>query len=429
MRMRKLGKGQQITFIGPKEIQNTIYELIGTKSKKITVSDILRWSMAETCKETQKSIGLWYIQGVRHQQQSAIRKAIGEAVLTPETARAFLDQEAHSLRERYGGNRNVFKVDETGFTHEEVENMKKIRNRCNEIGGIKGLRAGASMQEEQERELSPEAERQVQIERPPEMEALSHKLSASLKELVETGVFPAKTPGFVPAFTIFNKTSAAAFGFSTDEAWSADLLVTSDFATTVIHHLRKYKNQDHWIRPVHWIVSTVRHPGKYLIISPFEANKMIPRIRDSSLVNLHVYSPRVSRSMSSLDSLTEFSFQQDEDLAASYASPITQLCLNFFSGQLYLEDRETYLEICKFLGITPSVLDKSSARIGLDGFVHPEDRPLFGDFFENCKFQKSPIPFLMEILKMRRKGLGVDESEMGRILGGRILSDSEFQQE
>ncbi|RPA78277.1 hypothetical protein BJ508DRAFT_329403 [Ascobolus immersus RN42] len=435
MRMRKLGKGQSVVFLAPREIQQSIREQM-QENRPIAVRDILRWSMTETCKETKRSIGLWYIQGVRHQQQSANHKAIGDAPLTSTSAMAFLDKEAHGLEERYGGARYAFKADESKFTAEEVQNMKEIKQRCKELG-VEGYKATGALQEEQERELSPEAERQVQVERPPRMEPLVHKLSPSLKELVETGIFPATgvDSGFIPAFSILDKTTAVKYGFGDEDVWPKHLLATTDFATTVVQPLRKFKNQDHWLRPVHWIISSIRHSNHLLIISPFEANIMLPKIRDSPFVNLHIYSARVTRSLHNLDSLLRFPINRNgSDIVntSAFLPQKTTTFLNLFAGQLYIRDAQHYYFLCQLLGIAPATIEKDNpARVALDGFINPEDRHLIWPpflFKEICKFDRSPVPFLMEVLKMRRKGLGVDGSDMGRIFTGGIILEREFKE-
>jgi hypothetical protein len=67
MRMRKLGHGQAITFIVPKEIETKIYERTGKHlSVPIEVADVLSWLIGETWSDLRRSMPLWAVQGQRY---------------------------------------------------------------------------------------------------------------------------------------------------------------------------------------------------------------------------------------------------------------------------------------------------------------------------------------------------------------------------
>ena len=87
------------------------------------------------------------------------------------------------------------------------------------------------------------------------------------------------------------------------EAWPVHLLVTVDFARTV--HPLETRDLDSFLRPVHWIVSGKSHNTvDYVVLSPFEAHALLPSMRQHKIVALHVYSPRVSMSMRTLEDLS-----------------------------------------------------------------------------------------------------------------------------
>ncbi len=73
MRMRKLGKGQSVTFLITQEIQERIRSCAGIgPDAHLAVADALLWSIHETWIDTEKCIPLWAVQGFRHQRQETI---------------------------------------------------------------------------------------------------------------------------------------------------------------------------------------------------------------------------------------------------------------------------------------------------------------------------------------------------------------------
>jgi hypothetical protein len=59
MRLRKLGHGQSITFIVPKEIATKVRELtVKSVYSPITVYNVICWSISETWQDLRRSIPL-----------------------------------------------------------------------------------------------------------------------------------------------------------------------------------------------------------------------------------------------------------------------------------------------------------------------------------------------------------------------------------
>jgi hypothetical protein len=105
MRMRKLGQGQTVVFCIPQEIQSSIIEVRpGNECAKITVADVLLWSIFETHEETRRSMPLWTVQGerfVRHERIWSSIKKDGVTSLSKAHAEKLLDEEAQSIDHRY----------------------------------------------------------------------------------------------------------------------------------------------------------------------------------------------------------------------------------------------------------------------------------------------------------------------------------------
>ncbi|KAF9769646.1 hypothetical protein IL306_012919 [Fusarium sp. DS 682] len=214
MRMRKLGKGQSVEFCVPWEIEQKIIRLKPQEKagrREITISDVLSWVITETCLDLRKAIPLWLNQGVRFSRQQVFwSQKQGDAV--SRWAEQFLEEEAQTLDQRYrprNGPINLYSfLDGAGASM-----TKELRARCDEFG-LTELHT-ASLQEEQERELSPETEQERQVERPPAAEPETHFVSQSLKDWILKGsssiditLFQAEHK---PAFQTLNNTSAAQY--------------------------------------------------------------------------------------------------------------------------------------------------------------------------------------------------------------------------
>ena len=433
MRMRKLGKGQSVMFCAPKEVERKILQCTGkSDDSNIEVADVLRWSIQETCTSTKKCVPLWAIQGIRHQRRQLAWSdslQIEESRAT-DAAKRLLEPEAQSLEERYGcGGQGLEEQlllregDDESFG-ERKEYIKAIRDKCHDFG-IRSFNS-AKLQEEQERELSPENEKERQVERPPPAKALEHYVHADLRRFVQAGILDRTSAAFQPAFGVFEQTSAGKH--FEKAAWPAHLLVTRDFARTVEvsrdHHL------DEFLRPVHWIV-TCSHIGTAngltdaVILSPYEANELLPLIRSQKAVTLHIYSPRVNLSVRPLE---ELSFCAIPPVPQTWSVQPFVMELNLFAGQLYLSSYDEYLALCQFLGLA-SCKPQRGVRVKDDGFVEPADRAVQDvAMARECRFRQSPVDFLRALMALRRKGLDFRKSHMGAVLHGELLVKARFEE-
>ena len=104
---------------------------------------------------------------------------------------------------------------------------------------------------------------------------------------------------------------------------------------------------DDYFRPVNWVL-TSKHASspitELLIISQYEVNQLISDItHPSSAVLLHIYEPRVTRAMSSVDSTTVLPLSSATQNWLKL-SPSLRQQLHLFAGQLYINTYEEYLE-------------------------------------------------------------------------------------
>lgn len=433
MRMRKLGLGQSVTFFASPEIQRRIRQIRDMASQdSLKVLDVLVWSITETWLDLRKSVPLWATQGIRHQKQEVIWQrsiAGGNKKLknmdTTELDR-YLEDEAQTLRQRYAPKRGAsqnehFELKELNDPdlHPRRDQLCLIREKCRERNMIS--LESAALQEEQERELSPELERETQVQRPHPKEPASHKVEACVRTFVTDGYFTTgeKDRGFLPAFTAFQD-SAAAKLFNPRQ-FPCEIYVTADFTRTVV--VTKNHVSDLYQRPVHWVVISrkcVNRSGQkaMVIMSPWEVNVLYDKLKMSKHVTLHQYIARKNLAFPSLDDLTLFTLPRLPEDWTHPAALVIQL--NLFAGQLWLNSYDQYIELCRFLGLSYKV-SGDEKMIGADGFEGRTRRN------PDCVFTESPVTFLKIVLGIRTDAQGMKRTDLGRITRGEILREEDFE--
>lgn len=385
-------------------------------SNHVQVSDVLHWCMVETCISNRNNIPIWAKQGISYQRRHLAYQDIQSFDVFPLLLR---EEEAKTLDERFGVRESsedvLFGPVPLELERKEKE-MGEIRKMC-ALFDVKSLH-GAHAQEEQERELSYEIELEQEVQRPPRREPLGHHIHPDVVELVEQGVIKDNSAGFMSAFKSLLQTSARN---DYENSWSPGLYATNDFIETV--KKTSDSQADEFLRPVHWVLST--NAGNELVImSPYEVNELIPRIRRSGSVNLHIYSPKVTKGMRSF--LEDWSSWAISPPLHPLPGPLLDE-LNIFAGQLYLKDYKAYEEMCGFLGLYLGELptDKD-VKIHSDGFVENSIRSDLGMEIYS-PFSKSPVTFLGKLMEFRRKGQDYLATHSGQILHGRLLTEQDFE--
>ncbi|KAF8127616.1 hypothetical protein EV363DRAFT_1452213 [Boletus edulis] len=409
MRMRKLGHGHSVMFFAPLEIDRRIRSVAGkVPLDAIDTMDILQWTIRESCDDIQQRAPHWVQQGMDHTSRYAAWTGFCRDELSSEAlSNKWLQPEAKRLEDLYGPHKTS---DCALVTHPD------IRQRCTELGII-SIR-DVSMDEEQEREVVHEVERERQVERPPKVPPATHSIHPDVVVFVKTGIVPTASKGFSRAFETLDATSAAA---NEAHIWSPYVLTTTDFQKTV----RSSNKMDDYLRPVMWVVSGKRARNDALVIlSPYEANHLLSEIRSSNKVHLHVYTPRTTQSMKSCDDLALYN---TPTVPTGWTpSPLLMDQLNVFSGQLYLQGYETYIRLCRFLCVhTKDMQDAEEIEVGCDGFILPNNRPQHLHW-SVYSFQTTPLDSLRMLMGIRRKGMRFAPTHMGKLLDGRLLSEDDF---
>ncbi|KIK90485.1 hypothetical protein PAXRUDRAFT_14327 [Paxillus rubicundulus Ve08.2h10] len=411
MRMRKLGHGHSVMFFAPREVDQSIRSVSSKDDTDvIDAADILRWTILETCEEIQHRAPQWAQQGVDHASRyDAWSSYCGNEFTSQQLAEAWLQPEAKSLETLYAPAQSDGQLD----TSDPL-----IQQRLADLGipyiGLSG------MDEEQEREVVYEIEQENQPERPPKLPVESHRLHHDVETFVQLGSIPQGSTAFLKVFESLKNTSAA---FTEPDRWTDGVFATADFCNTV--KLGPGAKADEYLRAVNWVISShVVQPPILVVVSPYEAHQLLPKIRFSKTVHLHIYTPRTVQSMRPCDDLKLYSIPAVPDTWTASLFPQVVDHLNVFAGQLYLRDYKTYIQLCRFLCLQARDLEADGDfTIQSDGFIKPEDRPprALGSF------QESPIPSLKKLFGLRTKGMLYAPTHMGKILDAQLLTEDDFR--
>ncbi|EQB48641.1 hypothetical protein CGLO_12121 [Colletotrichum gloeosporioides Cg-14] len=421
MRMRKLGKGQSVVFCVPNEIQQKISLLSHVQNPtEIDVSDVLEWAVSETFVDLHRGIWLWANQGRRHQRHRLLWQEVyvdGSTTFNASHAEKFLEEEAQTLESRY---RPVQRDSEELNHSSDNAHVDPITERLLSFGGIDS--DSSTFREEQERELSPEIEQEREIQRPPPASPRQHSIHRDIRTLISDGILPPGSKAWMPAFISLGNTSASSH-FRV-ENFPQRILVTKDFVQTIIPKLPSCQQyvSDLFQRSVQWILTRASEGGVIdiaMVISPHEAQELLPDIKRSNFVSLHLYAPRPNLGFTPLDALDLYTVPRRPVTWSLPQSSTTEL--NLFSGQLYFKSVEEYLSACEFLGLSPGLgePDTHDATMSIDEHAETQDSSMY-DF---------GLVHFMRILmmKIRRNCDSIDKSHVGRILDSTSLSAEDFE--
>jgi hypothetical protein len=405
MRMRQLGKGQSVMFFAPGEVDRRIRRLIpeGHDSENgVCVIDILRWAMHETCWDIAHHLPHWAQQGVNHHRRFSAYK---EYSLTEDLGvlkNSWLQPESKTLEEMY---EPVSRAQGAVFSP-EINDIPSLRERLEYLGVTRLI--DVRMAEEQEREVNHEVELERHAELPPKVFPAGHIICDEIRNFVSTGILGEPSRHIIPLFAPTGIDEA----LNLTERWSPSPLATTDFAITTrnssITHLTAY------LRPVNWILTSgVGKTSVAIVISPYEANELLPTIRNSGKVQLHIYAPRVTSSMRSFSDLKFYSIPESPEEKWTVAAHI-RTELDLFAGQLYFDSEKEYRRVCVLLAL--HMAHPGATRIEVDGFVSPAYRTGL-----SSPLSTSAIAMFKRLTGLRTKGMGFGGTDLGRVLDARPL--------
>lgn len=256
-------------FCGPPEIDRKIMEIACAHGRRsIKVYDVLYWSMEETITNTKKLLPIWVKQGIGYQKR--LKAYDGVEQRFPE---GLLEQESKSLEEHYGfASADGESIDCIRRHAEATGDLKRILEKCQEFEMTEF--GGATMQEEQERELAHEVECERENEVPPKVDPVEPRLSDEVRQFIKSGrlrqaINQQSSTDIIPAFSVIERTSANTHWQR--NAFSSRLLATSDFCDVIATG-----RTDDFLRPVNWIVSSPVEPIM-VVMSSYEVNLLLAR--------------------------------------------------------------------------------------------------------------------------------------------------------
>ncbi|KIY69275.1 hypothetical protein CYLTODRAFT_394060 [Cylindrobasidium torrendii FP15055 ss-10] len=409
MRMRQLGKGHSLTFFAPPDVDALIRVTRPEDTKDtITVPDIVRWTMHNTCADIQHHAPQWFQQGMDFDARSSCLRGMSDRPTSAELSRlrtVWLQREARPLQELYGVMRPVT----IGSGHQE------LRARLQELGV--SARVCRNIDEEQEREVSHEVEVELQKENGRSKKAAVSSVSPGLLRFVETGSELHLHQATISPLEVIKSVISRHIPGSM-RPFNAKFRVTKDFATTIAGK----DDGAQFLKDVQWILAGRQTP--YLVvISQHEANALMSMLLESSChVDLYVYAPRINGNGFAFDTFCFDAIRpaRSHPRYTPLHDHLTQL--NLFSGQLYPTTYEQYKLLCNYLGIST----QKGYFAQSDGFVLPKDRTPLPGMQKHCPFDSSPVPFVRALLDVRRKGQDYSLTPMGKMLHGGIVRPSDI---
>jgi hypothetical protein len=443
MRLRKLGQGQTVQFFGPPEVHSDILWVVNKNpSATLDSYDVLYWVSENTCQQVKKHRPLWISQGASFANKDLKRaKYIPELLTfknvtsrkTCEILENFKERETSSLYRLYGPqNQNLVDLKHTLDEIGDHPYGVRLKEAMTSLGHDAEGPGHLGIQQERAQDLDIELEMQSQESRQvyTDAEPRKHNMNPEAMLFVQMGTLTARhnrevgNSNIIRAFDSLLLTRASSG--QPLPPWGPNLYMTDDF----LQSLRDMDGEriDEYCKPVQYVISSTISP-KILIVSHEEASWLLPTIRQSDKVRLHLFAPRTTRNGSDLSDLRFYHVSGQEDDNYGWPKEDEIRILNLFAGTLYLRDYDDYVATCNYLGLVTKKLTEDELRsfgISNDGFANRAAREKMGWPVES-PFEKSPIPLLKSLLSLRTLGKGFDHTHMGAICNHHILEREDFE--
>lgn len=427
--MRNLGHGQSVCCFVPPEVQNSILKFKVSSHGKIDISDVIRWTLEQTIWHIERDRSLWVAKGLDHTNRrlahSHLLAEVGskdaDSIIRSNALSGYLKtvrkREAKTLREMYSESQEKATHLPAGIINNRDDPIACVL--LSEWRGLdESTRHIANLHEEQEREVAHEVHQTNDIERPKRATPCHHEVDKRVTDFIQSGSVEEIGRAKQVFGTLQNTSVKAHIPY-----WlKAPVYASGDFIRTV-----KDDCYDEYLRPVNWVLVGDGTFPDLMLISPFEANELLPRMRDCPLVSLNIYSPRISKSMPpALSQLTFLRIGGPTHQSSPKAESLT--VLNLFAGSLCFQSYQEYQNLCEFLGLVGGrTVLQPGVIVSSDGFVDPASRELLG--WGECVFANSPMPLIRALLSIRRKGCDWDRTDMGHLVDAMVLKAEDFEEE
>ncbi|RDW69126.1 uncharacterized protein DSM5745_08886 [Aspergillus mulundensis] len=419
-RMRELGNGQSVAFFIPPEVRHS---LKANDNGNFTSFEVIDWVLKQTCAHLENLRPLWAWQGLQYYRCLQIWEDFKPETNTlQDMVTQIQESESKTLSQLYAP------WEDPPYCLDTLRALALYDQAAGELFDVwyNSSTAITMLHEEQEREITQEVQREQQVCRPRAVTALNHCVHGDLKHFVRHGRFPghfrSEAVGKQPPFMTLLRTSAGKFKAPL-ELMGKLLYATVDFLKSIEEGANSV--DDEFLKPVHWVLSNV-HSSQLIIISQYEANALIPEIRKSEKVTLHMYAPRTTKDMCSFSKLDFLTIGKKRP--ALQIPPELIQALEIFSGSLYFDTFAEYEAACHFFGfMTDRTRDLNVPEecVTSEGFVNEQGRNQVG-WPVKSPFETNPLPFLKAWYSTRTKGHGFAQSHVGTIVEARRLSEDRF---
>ena len=253
-------------------------------------------------------------------------------------------------------------------------------------------------------------------------------LHKHVRSFAETGRLVAGSQEYQQAFEALRQTALGRRLGISDNATKSRLFVTQDFNKVVV--VQWGKPMDEYSRPVHWILwSSIADTA--LIISDFEADAVVPLIRDRIPASTYLitYAAPATRAMLAFDTLRLYTVPR---LPTHWRAPAWLVRdLGIFAGRLYFDLNDQSHAVYQALGLPPPASANVDLPVELTEmdlwhelpFGEPQQESKEGPFCEN------PLLFMQEWLAIRRKGQDFSQSMVGQLIRGGRLEEADLKEE
>lgn len=425
MRLRQLAISQSIIFFAPPEVHQSILNTRkGSRNGPIDSHDVIIWLLEQTCCSIEQLQPLYVSQGLEYCRRRVAAQRYEDTAYNPGDSKSYLkvleQPERYSLEELYAPDRKIkaIPIDSSGSTEitAYLKRLNVLRTEIRNTGDT--VQALAHQEVEQEREVAIEVETVREVKKPHHAQAcFQPPLHRDVRIYAETARLVPDSHAFIQAFVALRNTAIGRRLGITDSKTRSGLYISQDFSKTVVNEPSALP-RDEYSRPVHWVLwSTATNTA--LIVTDYEANALIPLLRDTSppIVHLLTYAAPITKSMVIFDNLDFFSIPP---LPEHWRAPTWLVRdLGIFAGRTYFDYDSQHSAMCEALGLpqpAPRTTDiDREMPFSADDDAHGPMEP----------FSPSPLLFMQEWLAVRRKGQDFSQTMMGEICQGRRLDKPE----
>ncbi|CAF2934843.1 unnamed protein product [Rotaria sp. Silwood2] len=379
MRMRKLGKSHSLVFWSSYEVHQQISTLKDKTTPRISQVDILRWVYENKQRTIWDGLHYWATQSLSYQRRSVAFQHIHWVdnkqeftdTLMQKLARDSLEAEIIELKQMYGASKMP-------------QLPQAVIERLHALGGTK-TRLAHLLNEEQERELEEEEERQ--LIRPPSFSPCEPVLHPEIEQLChvnENMMDLTRYPNVFRSLT-YAFTGTTFLQDCQVNSWQENVWVSTEFQRVIE---TKAEPLNPFLCPLRWLI--VYRNRHVVFISLCEANWLLARLysnarrkevrNSANSTTLRLLLPRTKRIQSifiNTPTLTIPALIASIDDDAPFFQILIEWLVQFFifNGTLYFETVNEQTAYCQCLALCPRpYTDRENTAfkrswIAEDGFV------------------------------------------------------------